>query len=786
MTAADPPRAPAPPGCSEAPVRVAVDVRGAVQGVGFRPFVHRLAREGGLAGFVTNDLQGVHLEVEGPAAAVDGFLAALRAAPPPRAVLREVRVTPAPPRGERGFEIRASGVTGAPTATVLADGATCAACLAEVLDPADRRHRYPFGSCTHCGPRYAIVTSLPWDRAGTTMARFPLCPACRAEHDDPTDRRFHAVPVACPACGPQAALLAPDGAVLARRDDAVSGAVAALRAGRVVAVLGVGGFQLLVDATDDAAVARLRARKAREEKPLALLVADVAAAEALVDLGPAARAALTAPEGPIVLAPRRAGATVAAAVAPGVARLGVLLPTTPLHHLLARGVGRPVVATSGNRSDEPLATTPEEGLVRLAGLADLFLVHDRPVARPLDDSVVAVAADGAFPVRRARGWAPMPVARRRPGPAVLALGGHLKVAVALGLEDQVLLGPHVGDLDGPEALDAFLASVRDLLALHAVRPAALAHDAHPDYATTRFAEDLATAAAPWARALAGLPRVVVGHHHAHHAAVLAEHGVEGPVLGASFDGAGLGPDGTVWGGEVLLGDARGVERVATLSGFRLPGGDAAARAPWRSAAGLLVATRGPGALDHPALASRPAAERARVATMLARGVASPPTTSVGRLFDAVAALLGGRHVASYEGQAAAELEALAAPGDHGTWGLRYAAPPGGGPGPAVLPLDRLVDALEADRRAGVPGAIIAARFHDTLSEALVELARARAAPRLALSGGCWLNVRLRDGVHARAAAVGIEVLAPRSAPPGDGGLSLGQVAVADARGAGRA
>lgn len=799
MAAAAPPpggsptRVPPAPG-PDAVVRVGVTVRGAVQGVGFRPFVFRLAHDLGLAGFVTNDGGGVHAELEGPRAAVDAALARLRADAPPRATVREVVAVPLAPTGAAGFAIRPSERAGPPTATVLADAATCPACLAEVLDPTDRRARYPFGSCTHCGPRFTIVTGLPYDRARTTMAGFPLCAACRAEYDDPRDRRFHAQPIACPACGPRLALLDAAGRPVLEGDAALRSAAAALDGGAIVAALGLGGFHLLVDARSEAAVTRLRARKHREAKPLALLVRDVAAARALVEVDDRAAALLASAEAPIVLLPRRADAaagpsatscgassaapSVAPSVAPRSGRLGVMLPATPLHHLLARGVEGPLVATSGNRSDEPICTSPAEAVTRLAGIADLFLVHDRPVARPLDDSVVAVAGDDVFPVRRARGHAPLPVASRRPGPTVLGLGGHQKVALALALGDEVFGGPHVGDLDTAEALDAFHAAVRDLLALYDARPAAIAHDLHPDYATTRFVDDLATSPLPWARALADVPRVAVQHHHAHLAACAAEHGLTGPLLAATWDGTGHGPDGTIWGGEVLLGDAHGYTRVATLSGFRLPGGDAAARAPWRAAAGVLFGTRGPAALDDPALAAVPPADRAVVARMLATGTHAPKTTSAGRLFDAVAALLSVRATCSFEGQAAMELEALAAPGDHGTYPVVWDAP---ATGPRVLALGPLVEALLDDRRRGAPVAMMAAKFHDTLAEALVTLARQLAAPRLALTGGCWQNVRLLTATRARLAAAGIEAVVHRRVPPGDGGLALGQVAVASAR-----
>jgi len=760
------------------PVRARLHVRGAVQGVGFRPFVYRLARALGLVGFVGNDGRGVHVEVEGAAEAVAAFAVRLRSEAPPRAAVREVESTWIPVAREAAFSIHASEAAGPATATVLADGATCPACLAEVLDPADRRHRYPFTNCTHCGPRFTIVLGLPYDRSRTTMRAFPMCAACRREYEDPLDRRFHAQPVACPACGPTLSARGPDGAALAKGDAALLLAVAALRRGEIVAAKGLGGFHLLVDAGDGEAVARLRARKAREEKPLALMVADLEAARALVEVDAATAALLASPEAPIVLRPRRADARIAPAVAPRNPRLGVMLPATPMHHLLMRGVGRPLVATSGNRSDEPICTDGDEAVRRLAGIADLFLDHDRPIARPLDDSVVAVLPEGAYPMRRARGYAPLPVATRREGPVVLAVGGHLKVALALGIGDEIFGGPHVGDLDTPEAFDAFTAAVRDLLALYDARPAAIAHDLHPDYASTRWLEGLDGAAEPWARALAGVPRVAVQHHHAHLASCLAEHGVEEPTLAATWDGTGYGTDRTIWGGEVLLGNAAGFERVAALSGFRLPGGDAASRSPWRSAAGLLFAARGADGLEDESLASIPAPDRAVVTRMIATGTNAPETSSVGRLFDGVAALVGLRTRCSFEGQAAMELEAAAAAGGHGAYPLPLRGVAGG---PARFDVGPLVEAILEDRRRGVGVAIMASRFHDTLAEALVTLVRSRSARRLALSGGCWQNLRLLGATRARCDAAGIEVLVHRRVPPGDGGISLGQVAVAATR-----
>ena len=777
MTDARPDGAPSVPPAR----RVVVAVRGAVQGVGFRPFVHRLATSLGLSGVVRNRGDGAQLEVEGRADVVATFLRRWRDEVPPRAAVLDVTVADVAPTGATGFAIAASDAPSEATAVVLADGATCDACLAEVLDPADRRHRHPFASCTQCGPRFSIVTGLPYDRARTTMAAFPLCPACRAEYDDPRDRRFHAQPLACPACGPTLSWRDADGRVLADGAAALAAAVAALRGGAIVAAKGLGGFHLLCDARSEATVARLRVRKAREEKPFALLVRDLDAARALVEVPAAAAAALRSPVAPIVLLPRRPDADVAPAVAPGNPRLGVMLPATPLHHLLARDVGAPLVATSGNRSDEPICRRDDEALVRLAGVADAFLGHDRPVARPVDDAVLAVDARGPFTLRRARGLAPMPVRLAAPVPCVLALGGHLKGTVALSVGDQVVLSQHLGDLETPEALDAFDAAVRDLLALHRAEPVAVAHDLHPDYGSTRWLDGLARRDEPFARALAATPRVGVQHHHAHVAAALAEHRVAGRVLGFAWDGAGLGLDGTTWGGEAFVGDAARVDRVATLRPFPLPGGDAAARDPRRALLGVRFPAHGRAAADEPAVATLPPAQRDGLVAALERGVGCPIASSVGRLFDAAAAALGFHRRAAYEGQAATWLEHLADPAATGALPLPVSCGPSG---TLVLEGAVLVEAVLDAARRGAPAGIIAMQFHRALVEALVTVARTVGEPRVVLTGGCFQNRLLRDLSREALEAAGHDVVLPRDVPCNDGGVALGQVVVAAARLAG--
>jgi len=777
--------------------RLRLAVRGAVQGVGFRPFVYRLAGELGLAGWVANDPRGVQVEVEGDERALGAFRARLVAEAPPLAAIHrmeEAWLEAEAPKGSSGrFEIRGSGAEGARTAVVLPDAATCPECLAEVLDPADRRHRYPFTNCTHCGPRFTIVRSLPYDRPNTTMAGFPLCPACRREYEDPLDRRFHAQPVACPECGPRLALWAPDGSVVP--GDPLEGAAAALRRGEVVAVKGLGGYQLLVDARSEEAVTRLRRRKHREEKPFALMVRDLAAARALCRVPPEAEALLASVQAPIVLLDRLAAAPVTAAVAPGNPYLGLMLPTTPLHHLLLGELGFPVVATSGNRSDEPIAISEAEALERLGAIADLFLVHDRPIERHADDSVARVLLGEPRLLRRARGYAPMPVRLPRPVSAVLAVGAHLKNAVALSVGESVYLSQHLGDMETPETLAAFERVIEDFLRLYGAEPAAVACDLHPDYASTRHARDLAQRLR---RGLDGapVPLVAVQHHHAHLAACLADAGeldpIGGVALGVTWDGTGYGTDGTVWGGELLLGDAASFRRVGHLRPFRLPGGDAAVRQPRRVAAALLWELLGPAALerdDLPPVAALAPAERRVLARMLETGWNAPITTSAGRLFDGVAALLGLHQTVSFEGQAAMALEHLAeragvedtceaADAYPLTLTRTFACSPA-----ASLELDwrPLLEAVLADLGRGAPPETIARRFHAGLARAIAAAAGAVGEERVALTGGCFQNRLLTESAAALLARAGHRVLLHRAVPPNDGGIALGQVAVAAAR-----
>jgi hydrogenase maturation protein HypF len=757
-------------------------VRGTVQGVGFRPFVYRLAREHELTGWVRNTSAGVEIEVEGSGLGLDAFVRRLRTGAPPLARIERIESRTAGPRGDLAFTVLPSRARDGEIQPISPDVASCAACMAEVNDPAARRYRYPFTNCTACGPRFTIIEALPYDRERTSMRRFALCAACRAEYEEPADRRFHAEPIACPECGPRLEFVdlaqGPAGPEGVAAESAVSAAVAALRGGRIVAIRGLGGFQLACDATDPVAVRRLRERKAREAKPFAVMVPDLDVARALCGVDDAEAALLGSPRAPIVLLRGRDRARVGLApeVAPGLDSLGVMLPSTPLHHLLLRAFGRPLVMTSGNRSAEPIALGNGEALERLDGVADVFLLHVRDIVSRYDDSVARMDRDGEVVLRRARGYAPEPI--RLPARAalpILAVGPQLKNTFCLVREDQAFVSQHIGDLDDALTLAHYHRTLELYRRLFGVEPGAVAHDLHPDYATTRFAE-----------AVGGVPLVGVQHHHAHAVGCLAEHGVMEPAIGVAFDGAGYGPDGAVWGGELLLAEWKHFRRAAHLAYLPLPGGDAAAREPWRMALAALAHAFGEEAEEIAGrLLPDLSASRRRPVLRMARGaVNAPPTSSAGRLFDAVAALAGVRQVNGYEGQAAMELEARVDPAEKGAYPLplRVDGASGGGTVPVVWDLAPLIRAVVDDVRRGVCSGSIAARFHNALAAAVVEgclwLRETEGLNLVALSGGCFQNRRLLELTRAGLERAGFRVLAHRRVPPNDGGVSLGQAAVA--------
>ncbi len=737
-------------------------ITGTVQGVGFRPYVHRLARDLSLTGKVGNDGTGVWCEIQGDRRNLDEFVERVAADAPPLAAVDSVRSEDMQPvAGERAFSVVASTDDGSSirVSTVPPDVATCSDCLAEVADPAGRRYRYAFTCCTDCGPRYTVIEELPYDRARTSMSPFPLCKACETEYVDPGDRRHHAQAVCCPDCGPTMSLTAEVGV---EAGDPIASAAALLRTGAIVAIKGAGGYQLACRADDDEAVRRLRRRKHRDEKPFAVLARSLEAAERLAVLDDVSIAALMGPEAPIILAPRRRDAPLAMSVAPSNRLVGIMLPATPLHALVSEAVGIPLVCTSGNRTDEPIviddARVPDE----LDGIADAVLSHNRTIERRADDSVAQVAAGRIQLLRRARGYAPRPVRLGSSGPPVLAVGAELKSTVCLAIGVEACLSVHLGDLENEAALAGFELAIADLLALSRTSPELVVHDLHPEYLSTKFAASSSLG-----------PLLGVQHHHAHLAACLADAGRSGPAIGAIFDGLGWGNDGTLWGGEILVGDASGCERVAHLRPVAMPGGTAAIREPWRMALAYLTAAYGH---DVPPLAAlRGHLEQAPQVLEQCRPGRSITTTSMGRLFDAVAVACGIGTKVTYEGQAAIGLEQLAKQPER-----RYRVELSED-APAHIETASVVEAIVADLMAGLDPARVAGAFHRWVADAvLASSERSRAQTGIAvvaLSGGVFQNRLLTELTVPTLTEAGFEVLLHRQVPPNDGGISLGQAAI---------
>lgn len=742
-------------------------VTGVVQGVGFRPFVHRLAVRLGLAGWVRNVAGTVEIHLEGAAEAVERFEPLLHAEAPPVARIAEVEWAPVEAEGVDGFGI-AESEDADTLRPVPPDVATCAHCERELFDHANRRYRHPFITCTDCGPRYTIIDDLPYDRARTSMKTFATCARCAAEYAASGDRRFHAETVACPECGPRIWFEGAEGEERAIGEQAILLAATALRMGAVVGVRGLGGFHLAVDATNDAAIRRLRTRKHRNAKPLAVMVRTLDEARAVAHVSEREAAVLRSSARPIVLLRPRADAPLASALAPGLDRIGVMLAYTPLHHLLLESADRPLVMTSGNLCEEPIAIGLDEGRTRLRPLVDAFLLHDRDILSRCDDSVVRVAGAHDIVLRRARGYAPVPVALPVTSPEpLIAVGPHLKNTFTLVRDGQAFVSPHIGDLEGIEAMEHWRQSYDRYRALFRVEPTVAVRDLHPGYLSTRIADEL------------GLSRIItVQHHHAHIAAVAAEHGVTTPVVGLAFDGTGYGDDGNTWGAEVLVCDLSGYRRAAQLRYVALPGGDVAAREPWRVALGYEALAGWHSAAFSLAYYGVPLAMRSGVQLQLTQGVNAPRASSMGRLFDAAAAVLGVRRYASFEGQAAMELEALA--GDVHATPLPFAIYEEDG----RLQLDPvpLLTALGEGRRHGVDVGLLAARFHESIVESSVELARLVAGSvgleTVVLAGGSFQNARLLTCITRRLEESHLHVLTAEQLGPNDGAISYGQAAVA--------
>jgi len=807
--------------------RLRITIRGAVQGVGFRPFIYRLATGLSLNGFVTNSTQGVSIEVEGPAAVLEVFLLRIETEKPPPSFIQSLEYCWLDPVGLQGFEIRPSNDSGPRSALILPDIATCPECLREILDPANRRFFHPFTNCTHCGPRFTIIESLPYDRPNTAMKHFLMCPECRREYEDPANRRFHAQPNACPECGPRLALWDHAGRVVLDQQTGsrtiLENVADALRAGQIVAAKGIGGFHLLADARREDVVQRLRERKHREEKPFAVMFPSFDAIADVCKVSPLEERLLRSPEAPIVLMrrhrqPRAGGAPIASSVAPGNPFLGVMLPYSPLHHLLLKLMGSPLVATSGNLSDEPICIDEGDAVQRLGGIADLFLVHNRPILRHADDSVARILLGREQVLRRARGYAPLPITLPGVGPRILAVGAHLKNAVALASGHNVFISQHIGDLDTAEAFSAFERVIADFQNLYQAQPESqseiskvgrssrrkeaqifhsrgaqdpgnwslltsaatsetgseiIACDAHPDYASTRYAIGRAS----------HCRRVEVQHHLAHVLSCMAENEIEPPVLGVAWDGTGYGLDGSIWGGEFFCIEKESWRRVAHFRSFPLPGGDAAIKQPRRTALGLLHELEGDRAFENHDLKTVAAFnpdELAALKTMLKQGINSPRTTSVGRLFDAVASLTGLRQMIRHEGQAAMELEFALADTPPGSAAYVFGFSNANVSEPIIIDWAPVIREVIADARRGLSVGEISFKFHQALVGAVLEVARRVSVNHVALSGGCFQNAWLTARLVRTLAAAGFAAYWHQRVPPNDGGICLGQVAAARA------
>jgi hydrogenase maturation protein HypF len=746
--------------------RLKITLHGAVQGVGFRPFVFRLATGMGLTGWVNNSAEGVFIEVEGAKIELDRFLIRLQNERPPRSFIQSLESSFLDPVGYKAFEVRQSDSGGSKSALVMPDIATCPDCLAEIFDPSNRRYLYPFTNCTNCGPRFTIIEDLPYDRSRTSMKIFTMCSQCREEYENPADRRFHAQPNACPECGPHLELWDKSGKKIDFRQEALMQAAGAIREGKIVAVKGIGGFHLMVDARNDEAVKRLRQRKAREEKPLALMYPSLETAEADCYISDAEERLLRSPEAPIVLVRRKADDQIAGSVAPSNPNLGVMLPYSPLHHLLLGELAFPVVATSGNRSEEPIATDENQALERLSGIADLFLVHNRPIVRHVDDSIVRLARGRELVLRRARGFAPLPIYIKSQIPPILAVGAHLKNTVAISLASQIVTSQHIGDLETVPAFEAFEQAIENISRLYDFKPRYIAHDLHPDYISTKYARK------------GEIETVGVQHHYAHVLSCMAENEIEAPVLGVSWDGTGLGTDNTIWGGEFLKIDAKTFKRIGHLRHFRLPGGEKAIVEPRRAALGLLCEIYGDDLddiSDLPSVKAFDSQDLAVILKMLSQGLNAPVTSSAGRLFDAVSSMIGLRQMMRYEGQAAMELEFALGKinsAEEYPFDIKSAAEI------LIVDWEPLIRHIIDDYKKGLAAGMISAKFHNSLAEIIVEIARVSGEIKVVLSGGCFQNKYLLERAIMRLNDEGFRTYWHQRIPPNDGGIAPGQVMAA--------
>lgn len=773
-------------------IRLRLEVQGRVQGVGFRPFAFQLATQCSLVGWIENTPQGATIEIEGPSADLEVFQRRLRLQIPPSAKIDTINSSAISLQQEKKFSIRTSQKHGPRFSVIPPDLATCQDCVDEIKDPTSRRYQYPFTTCTQCGPRYSIVEGVPFDRGNTTMKRFPLCEACQREYENMSDRRFHAEAIACPACGPHLKLWDQEGKVLAKTEGALFQACSIVRERKVLAVKGLGGFQFLVDAQSESAVQELRNRKHRPRKPFAVLFPSIEVLKEHCECSTEEKRLLTSPESPIVILRRKEDSSLAPSVSPDNPYVGAMLPYTPLHHLLMANLQRPVVATSGNRSEEPIVIDEREALSRLHDIADTFLVHNRPIARPVDDSVVRVVNGEFMMLRRARGYAPAPITikalnqKRQTLPPVLAVGGHLKNTVAVTTQDQVVMSQHIGDLSTPEAFAQFERTVSDQLKLFNVKPQAIVCDLHPDYRSTIFAKKLGKEM--------NIMVIPVQHHYAHILSCMAEHGLEGPVLGVAWDGGGYGTDGTIWGGEFLLADYSGFKRVGHLKPFRLPGGEVCMREPRRVALSLLYETFGEECLemDIPPIHSLGPDLAQSLVELLKKDVNCPITTSMGRLFDGISSILGLCHLNTFEGEAAMTLEFAAEKGtedqldDHYLFPLIPLSPErkGKGRGFSSESVQKIADwqpllrSVVRETWKGKSSSEIGLKFHKTLTEWIVNAGKNQNCSPIILTGGVFQNSLLLKLTKAQLQQANYQIFTHHHIPLNDGGLSFGQTMVA--------
>jgi hydrogenase maturation protein HypF len=747
--------------------RAKLTVRGAVQGVGFRPFVYRLAKELDLTGWVSNSHQGVFIEIEGGGAALREFVIRLEREKPPRAIIQSLEYSFLDAAGYTDFTIANNEERGAKATVILPDIATCSHCLMEVFQPSNRRYRYPFTNCTNCGPRFTIIEALPYDRPNTSMKSFTMCRECEREYRDPGERRFHAQPNGCPACGPQIEMWDSGGNVLAYHDEALHAVAEEVRNGKIVAIKGLGGFHLVADARSEIVVKELRRRKRRSEKPLALMYPSLKLAREHCRVSDLEERLLLSAEAPIVLL-QRWSPPLAPSIAPGNPYLGVMLASTPLHHLLMRELGFPVIATSGNLSDEPICTDEQEALNRLEGIADFFLVHDRPIVRPMDDSVTCVVRGREMVLRRARGYAPLPLHLKTPLPCVLAVGAQWKNTVALSVGRDVFISQHIGDLESSEAATAFRSIAADLPRLYDATPEVIACDLAPDYLSSKYAAQRA--------GNGDAPLCPVQHHWAHVLSCMTENEVEFPALGVAWDGMGYGTDGTIWGGEFLLARENSFERVSHFRQFPLPGGYAAIKQPRRSALGALFEIGGIKAIeqnDLPPMRDFPEGDLTLIRQMLIKESQATVTSSVGRLFDAVASLVGLRQQISFDGQAAMDLEFAIQPCVSESYSFEIKST-----APSEVDWRPMLAEIVDDVRKGVEAGAISAKFHNTLVEMIVAVARHVGQTRVVLTGGCFQNRYLIERGVQRLLEAGFRPYWHQRVPTNDGGIALGQIVAA--------